>query len=286
VYIYCYGTSQSEVVEFVVPDLGGGGSGGSVNSLSGMSKGIELSISALAGHSNFHPQGMAYDGENNQLVLAPQGKNMIILLNADTFSVESTLYLAGRTTSYATGVAVDANNYYITEYNSNNGYMLKCPKSGKSGSSIYCSDDAQIAGYGGVPLTVTGSTLYRAARDSSGSGSNSYSWDNLRTLVKSDASSPTSIQSSCNLPSGTDGLAFVGGNKLIQMVWNGDSGTAQPTLNLIDADTCAVESTQTLANACDSGSNAAGVAYKAGKVYIYCWGNGLSHVSRYSVKLC
>jgi hypothetical protein len=271
------------VVEFAVTDMSGDGV--TVTGLSGMNK-EGKSGHMSHGSSNFHPAGMAYDIAFNQLVIIPQNSNTIYLVNADTFSVESTLSIAGGTYQYSTGVAVDANNYYFTEYNGNNGYMVKCPKSGMSGSSISCSMDAQIAGYGGVPLTVTGSTLYRAARDSSGSGSNSYNWDNLRTLVKSDASSPTSIQSSCNLPSGTDGLAFVGGNKLIQMVWNGDSGTAQPTLNLIDADTCAVESTQTLANACDSGSNAAGVAYKAGKVYIYCWGNGLSHVSRYSVKLC
>lgn len=113
-----------------------------------------LSDSISAIDSNYHPEGLAFDKENNKFVYAIQGTSSLKITDINGDNLEE--YSPTRSNTYSRseylgGVAVTDSRYYYSEYGSNNGDLRYWDKSGNS------EDGVKIDGgwYGSTPIAAS-----------------------------------------------------------------------------------------------------------------------------------
>jgi len=126
--------------------------------------------------------------------VAYDGRRILGSANANyaTFSPKTTKLLTNKRFNngrcwYGSGISVDVNHVWFTDFCSNNGYITRCPKFNYNSNSFgRCTAVARVAGYGGMALSPLGGKLQylaRAARDSAGRPSNSYNMGNMKWCV-------------------------------------------------------------------------------------------------------
>jgi hypothetical protein len=141
-------------------------------------------------NTNFHPQGMTYDPNLGQFVLALQGPTKLWRVNMNG-TVGSTVSLSpsgSNSFNYMTAIAADATNFYVSDYTCN----ASCPDFffvAKAGGAP-TKDSADIAAYGGYPVAIGNfGTLYRGNIIN-----NTYDWTGINQIRVSNLASVDTIQ--------------------------------------------------------------------------------------------
>jgi hypothetical protein len=138
-----------------------------------VASGLVTSVTAWGfGRTAFDGRRIIHPSDSNAMTFSPKTEKQM-----------SSRRLTGRCWIGA-GVSVDNNYVWFSDFCGNNGYLTRCPKFDYNFNR--CSTIRQMAGYGGFGMTAYGphlNYLGRAARDSGGSPSNSYSMANMKYFV-------------------------------------------------------------------------------------------------------
>jgi len=211
--------------------------------------------------SNFHPQSLSWYPATGGLSLVMQSQRRIDILdlNGNRTNTVAVAY------HHMTGHAADGENFFFTDYSGNaGGYdLFRVPIGG--GGVTRISDER--AAYGGFPLTLWGDTMWRTT------ASNTYNWDNLRTIRVSSKANPDAVTSSFNIgvARGIGDLCHDG--ESLWMLGNTRSRGAQIDLYRLDAATGAVLETHTSLRACGNRipSGLACTDNQAGNLWVFCY---------------
>jgi hypothetical protein len=146
-------------------------------------------------HSNFHPQGMTYDEFAGNFVIALQGARTLHLVSLAGNPVGTVdLSSPDEVFNYMTAIAADANYYYISDYACNNNCpdLWRVPKGSNGAARVQVSADQ--AAFGGYPVALSGTTLYR------GNFSNDYDWSQENQVRVADLASPDNVVNTFSVP--------------------------------------------------------------------------------------
>ncbi|MEE2834972.1 MAG: DUF4215 domain-containing protein, partial [Myxococcota bacterium] len=150
-----------------------------------------LSTQFSGGHSNFHPQGMCYDNTRNHLVFAHQGSRRALTRANVSGTPIRELNRISTGLHHTTSVACDSNQFYLADYTGNASYQDMYTLSLTGSRRNFWS---ARAGYGGFPIAVYGNDMYRTAL------SNTYNWNNLTRIYRTDKSNPSTVRNSFATP--------------------------------------------------------------------------------------
>jgi hypothetical protein len=159
--------------------------------------------------SNWHPQGLGFDEYTGELLFIQQASDRVYVCDLigtvlNVRVIGPITYNPGGATAtvcrHTTSVAADATNYYVSDYTNNStGYdMQTFPKA--AGAATPFSNE--VAAYGGYPIDIRGTTLYKC------NVSTTYSWNNLNQLRTVDLASPDVVLTQDTL-SGTAGIGDI-----------------------------------------------------------------------------
>ncbi len=206
--------------------------------------------------ANFHPQGLGYDTETDQLLFMQQSSQTIFATSL-TGAIESTQAIGFQNT---TSVAGDGGDYYFSDYSGNVlGLDLYAYDKATSSASVLSSE---IAAYGGYPIDARDGTLYRTGP------STSYDWGDLDTLRISSIAAPDVILRTTALAT-TAGIGDLAIDTGRNAVWVLDY-SATASIRVFDLLTGSLQ--ETFALGLDGLD--AGLTYADDRLYYYNWRSG------------
>ncbi|MBN2800230.1 MAG: hypothetical protein JXX28_13910, partial [Deltaproteobacteria bacterium] len=214
---------------------------------------------------NFYPQGLGVDEDAEELLYAQSYYQYL----SRTDLTGNPVGKIAAPQNHITAVAASATHYYFTDYTGNSGGMDLYQVSKSDGAMRVVGADK--LGYGGYPIDVRGTTLYRTET------STSYSWSNLDQLRISDLSSPDTITTTLTLAT-PRGIGDIGVDLDRGVLWVLEYQASANILEL-DLSTGALLATHTLGI---DGLHA-GLTYYKDKVYYYDWNNGASTLTVWNV---
>jgi len=212
--------------------------------------------------SNFHPQSLTVDPATGGLAFMMQGTRRIDRTNLA--GVRSTTVPTGY--HHSTGLAADETHFFFSDYTGNSGGydLFRIAHNGAGG--VVRISNGRVA-YGGFPLVVRGDTMWRA------NDSNTYNWDNLRTIRVSNKATPDSVTSSFNIGVGRGIGDLCHDSEALWMLGNTRSRNAAIDLYKLDATNGALLAQHTGLRTC-SNSIPSGLACTdddAGTLYVFCY---------------
>lgn len=221
-----------------------------------------------ASSSNFHPQGMGYDSNANELLFIQQSNNAIVrtdltgqVLGTRTIGTIPTLATSSDpTANHTVSVAADAGHYYFTDYTRNTSGRDLYSIDKTAGAAVALSNE--VAAYGGYPIDVRNGLLYRT------NVTTGYSNSNLNQIRVSSIAAPDSITNTLTLTGGL-GIADFAVDTDHAAIWVLDY-TASASIRRYDLTTGALQESYALGlDGID-----AGMTYANGNLYYYDWRSG------------
>ncbi len=214
---------------------------------------------------NFHPQGLGYNEDTDELLFMQQCPDTIYVTDLTGVVTDSVFVNKNHTTS----VAVHDGDYYFSDYTSNSSGqdMWSIPTSGGSLSSY----GSYVAAYGGFPIDIRDGLLYRTEL------STTYNWSNLDEIHISDVNTPDSVTSTYSLGT-TEGIGDIAVDVDNNWLWVLEY-KAGADIHRYDLDTGALLESYALGLEGET----AGITYGAGKLYYWDWENGNSTLSVYNI---
>lgn len=233
--------------------------------------------------SNYHPQGLCYDATADELVISYQSSNKLFRVDPETGNNRGEI-LHG--SSHATSVTSYSAGWIVSSYTSNTGGqdMIMVSRGGNSVSNYGAHGQA----YGGYPMTTMGdATLVR------GNPSSSYTWSTTKSLRFSPISTPDSVFAtySTDIDKGIGDLCYDGSNIYALEYESELSGRRleegrrlgeQATVHKLSSIDYRSEKT-IVPEKCPTSQVPAGIACKAGVLWVLCWGSSASSVIRMGI---
>ncbi len=186
---------------------------------------VALAAAWVGQHSNFHPQGAAYDAETGAVVLALQGRRRLDYVDPATGALDGGTPLPEH--SHVVSVGVWGGRFVFSDYTSNgNGPdLLAVPRDG--GSVVQQSPETDA--FAGYPLTVFGDTIWR------GVATPGYDWRGMRTIRVASMVDPDQIERRFEVPADVGDLCF-DGVSLWVLGYEHEGPEASPDVSLYQVD--------------------------------------------------